>query len=923
MNLLLLYAAGKLLLNIPITWLETAYIVIFAIALDHALIYLKIRKLDFFSYSAINTALGVAFLLRTVELEIYIVAVALAISQKHLLRIQGRHFLNPSNVAVVAGLLLFPYATYTTPEQWGTMWWLGVVMTVLGLLITYRVDRILIPLVFSACYLLLTYAFITHNLTEILYTLVSGSFLLFVYFMLTDPRTTPDQPGYQALYAASIAFLTIILEVLFGAYDVTMFLSLFIVSMFVPLIRMAQQKSSRIWQYTAGTMTAVSLLLYFSPLNSMRASGLAEAPELATDSVVEQKREQAEAVSWDEKAEWYPGTWEKPYRLETPIASRPRGEGFEPVANRLNALPPIVSRRYFGHDYIMHGPVAAGDINHDGHLDLAIATLGRPLSILINRGDGTFFDAAHQLFPSPPPDYIDQIALADVDSDSYLDLIIALNPYEHEIEPNRWYRFNPLEKRFEMKGSFPLDELATIGGFAINDINDDRKLDIYISLEHNWRNQKQPAVSFMLSVGIEDQFWVSHADGWSNRKRELFPQPDEQHAGMTAVFTDLEGDGERQFLLGNDQQPDLTYRKDKGGIFRLIPKESIQYNARTSMSYFGIDADNDGTMEIWENCVSRDAIMHRTRYGEYFKASEIASGDDLFAAYKKKIARGDENCSSLQNAAEQGLCLENMALRLARREGDPTLCDNVANIERRYQCWFEIDMKRFSPARPRLSKQDAELYPRKIDKNVLLKRNDNGVYEDVLGEGSAALTGWSWAAYPYDVDNNGYQDLAVTTGMAILSNTGPLALLMNHSQAGRPQLENEAARFNVAFEDEGRGLVIGDFDGDGDGEIVINNLFTPPTFLDNKFGGNAIKVELRSRHDNYFALGSRLMLYTSRGIQTREITIGGVWDSAQPPLAHFGLADGETIEKLVIRWPSGKQSIERNLKADHHYVIFD
>ena len=927
LNLLFLFVVGKIYLNIPITWWETGAIVAFAVVLDHLLILARAGRLSFFSYSSVITAIGVIFLLRATEFEIYFIVTALAIVQKHWLKISGRHFLNPSNMAVVAGLMIFPYATYTTPEQWGGMWWLGVVMTVLGLIITFRAGRVLIPIVFSLSYIVLTYAFITRNQTEILFTLLSGSYLLFIYFMLTDPRTTPEQPGYQALFAAAIAVLTVFLELTFGARDITMFLALFIVSLLVPLIRIAQARSVQSWRYLLAAIAVPVAVVALSPLNYMNRLQViaAIAPADAGPQQAAQQRQVANLpIDWGGYAQAYETGWQAPHLLATPYRPQQRDQGFARRAGALGQIVPQPERRHFGADYSYHAPIAAGDINHDGRLDLALGSLGRGLTLMINRGDGQFSDATAQLFEAVPPGNVDQVALVDMDSDSYLDLLVSFNPYDPGVErPNRLYRFDPAQRRFVLETVFDTPVRATVGGYALIDINHDRRLDLYISFDHDFQVEGRPIGPIARSDGEANQFWVSGPDGWQEAKTSYFPAPDEKHAGMTVMFTDLNRDGRPDFLLGNDMQPDLSYRMGEDGRFALIPKEEIEYNALASMGYMALDIDNDGAMEVWENCIAYDTLLRRTRYGEFIQqlVKEDRGGvfDDLIGG----VSHTPQACGDDLSRTERNFCLERTLYRNAMRLGDRAMCDSIENIERRNLCRYKIGNPEFQLASPRAMKRDVETYPRKVAKNILLKRTEAGRYEDVLGDDGAALTGWSWAAYPYDLDNNGFQDLFVTTGMSIFRGREPAALLMNYSTAGKTSLINRAKLFGVDFDDDGRGVLAADLDGDGDGELVVNNLYNPPVFLDNKFGGASIKVELRSRRGNYFGLGSRVELQTDRGLQVREMAVGGIWDSKQPHVLHFGLDAGETIEKLTVRWPYGETTVFTGIQPDNRYVIYD
>jgi len=163
------------------------------------------------------------------------------LAQKHLLVWRDRHFYNPSNFALIVGLLFFYRQAHIVLGQLGHERWLGAAVLLLGLLILLRVGRWIIPLVFTLAYLLFQIRGVagydpTLIPETVIYRFFSVSFLVFILFMLTDPRTTPRRGWQQALFALGVAALASWLDALHGFRVQHLFMALFLLSPLVPLL---------------------------------------------------------------------------------------------------------------------------------------------------------------------------------------------------------------------------------------------------------------------------------------------------------------------------------------------------------------------------------------------------------------------------------------------------------------------------------------------------------------------------------------------------------------------------------------------------------------------------------------------------------------------------------------------------------------
>lgn len=164
--------------------------------------------------SAMITALGLSLLLRVDQYSTMILAGVLAISSKFLFRFQGRHFLNPANFGIISVLILTNDA-WVSPGQWGEGGWYVLLFAGTGGMILKRVGRWDTTAAFFGAYALLEAVrnlWLGWTWDVWAHRLMSGSFLLFALFMLTDPRSIPNARVSRLLWAVSIAILTFILR---------------------------------------------------------------------------------------------------------------------------------------------------------------------------------------------------------------------------------------------------------------------------------------------------------------------------------------------------------------------------------------------------------------------------------------------------------------------------------------------------------------------------------------------------------------------------------------------------------------------------------------------------------------------------------------------------------------------------------------
>ena len=165
--------------------------------------------------SAYISGISVGILVRSPEYWPYLVTSGLSITSKYVLRWKGRHLWNPSNFAICAMLLLAPEYFATLSIQWGNTFWPLLVVWVLGALIVYRVRRFHITATYVTSFLILAAvrSLITgHPLLAEIAPITGPMYQLFIFFMITDPKTAVTPKWGQCLVAVLVAVAEMILR---------------------------------------------------------------------------------------------------------------------------------------------------------------------------------------------------------------------------------------------------------------------------------------------------------------------------------------------------------------------------------------------------------------------------------------------------------------------------------------------------------------------------------------------------------------------------------------------------------------------------------------------------------------------------------------------------------------------------------------
>jgi hypothetical protein len=215
----------------------------------------------------------------------------------------------------------------------------------------------------------------------------------------------------------------------------------------------------------------------------------------------------------------------------------------------------------------------------------------------------------------------------------------------------------------------------------------------------------------------------------------------------------------------------------------------------------------------------------------------------------------------------------------------------------------------------------------------LYRNGGGGMFTDVTFEAGTArhdnYVGWGCGFF--DPDNDGWLDIFYCNGHVYpeldqakvgVAYREPRVLYRN-LRNGRFEDVSAQAGSCIVRPSTSRGCAFGDFDNDGDVDIVINNQNDGPSLLrcDRTNRNHWITIRAIGVKSNRSGIGARLKCVTSGGLQIDEVRSGGSYVSQNDLRVHFGLGSDTRVEDLEIQWPSGHVDTLHHLLADQIYVV--
>jgi len=530
--------------------------------------------------------------------------------------------------------------------------------------------------------------------------------------------------------------------------------------------------------------------------------------------------------------------------------------------------------------WIIGGGTAIGDLNNDGLPEILFTANNNGLFLYKNLGDLKFEDITQNAGIVNDSGWYSGISLVDVNNDGWLDIYVCkAGPYSFMQRQNKLY-IN--------KGNFTFTEEAEFWGLndslpsihaAFFDFDNDGDLDCYI-INH--------------PTNFKDIFNVY---AFKNAKQQMSDGADRLLENRNGKFVD---------------------------VSKIVGLDST-YGFGLSVSI--IDINNDGFEDIYvaNDYIGNDYLL-LNQGGRFFKEST-----SKYFKHTSLFAMGS-NFNDLNNDAREELMVVDM-----KPDNHPRNKNNFLAFHNEF--YYHINPN-FSPSQ--------------FVKNVLQTPTDTGAYAEVSQMSGVDKTDWSWNVILEDLDNDGLKDIHVTNGVQRDASYLDFFLLedslKSKKYAHNPKLfyldmpktylpdyayknvgnlifDDVSALWGIDLQSISNGAACGDLDGDGDLDLVINNLDDFAFVLKNntnKFSveRNFLRIAL-SQSNTFTTIGSKVIIHYDNTQQYNRLQPVRGYQSSQEPVIHFGLGKVKQIDSVEVFWKSGKYSVFKNIKANQLITLSD
>ncbi|HKS38407.1 MAG TPA: FG-GAP-like repeat-containing protein [Verrucomicrobiae bacterium] len=575
--------------------------------------------------------------------------------------------------------------------------------------------------------------------------------------------------------------------------------------------------------------------------------------------------------------------------------------------NRLSA------DRYLTNQIYLNGSgAAAGDVDGDGKCDVYICGLDGPNALYRNLGNWKFENISVASEVECAGLEATGAALADLDGDGDLDLVV------NSVAGGTHIFLNDGKARFaQISPSSPLNPRRGAMSMALADIEGDGDLDLYVANYRTDTIRDRPQTRIQ-GTRINGKLVVLGADGRSASEPDLEGRYTLSDSGQITEH------GEADVLFRNDGAGRFTPLSFTNGVFLDTEGRALReppYDWGLSVMFRDLNADGAPDIYVCNDFPSEDRIWMNSGQGSFRLIPRLA-------LRKTSLFSMGVDFADLNHDGADEIFVADMLSRVHARR--------------------HLQAGSFAP--PVLAVGTIDDRPQYSHNTLFLNRRD-GTYAEIAYYSAVQASEWSWAPIFLDVDLDGHEDLLISTGHELeiinadvsertramkaqrkMSIPEQLALRRMYPRLDTPNVafrNRDGLRFEDVsgkwgFDQRGvsHGMCLADLDGDGDLDVLINNLNEEAGIYRNNGVAARVAVRLKGLASNTRGIGARIKV--SGGavpVQSQEMICGGRYLSGDDAVRVFAAGNPTNEMRIEVTWRSGRKSVVHRVKANRIYEI--